>query len=72
MSAQATNRTNLKALVRTAQTIICDQASYLQVKQTISELSDDLIRPPEVICSENYISAESIRLLRQELGLGQS
>jgi len=72
MSAQATNRTKLKALVRTAQTIICDQASYPQVKQIINEISDDLIRPPEVICSENYISAESIRLLRQELGLGQS
>ena len=72
MTAQATNIPKLKALVRTAQTIICDQASYAQVKQTISELSEDLIRPPEVICSDNYISAESIRLLRQELGLGQS
>lgn len=72
MSAQATDLTKLKALARTTQTIICDQASYPQVKKTIHHLVEDLIRPPEVICSDNYISAESIRLLRQELGMGQS
>ena len=72
MTAQATNIPKLKALVRTAQTIICDQASYRQVKQTVNEIAEDLIRPPEVICSDNYISTESIRLLRQELGLGPS
>ncbi len=72
MSAQATDFPKLKAVVRTAQTIICDQASYLKVKQIIQNLAEDLIRPPEVICSDNYISAESIRLLRQELGMGQS
>ncbi len=72
MTAQATNLPKLKALVRTAQTIICDQASYRQMKQTVHEIAEDLIRPPEVICSDNYISAESIRLLRQELGLGQA
>lgn len=71
MSAQATDFLKLKALVRTAQTIICDQGSYTQVKNTVQAVAEDLIRAPEVICSDNYISAESIRLLRQELGLGQ-
>ena len=70
MSAQVNDLTKLKALTRTAQTIICDQASYPQVKKTIHHLAEDLIRPPEVICSDNYISVESIRLLRQELGMG--
>lgn len=72
MSAQATDFPKLKGLVRTAQTIICDQGSYSQVKKIVDEMMDDLIRLPEVMCSDNYISAESIRLLRQELGLGQS
>jgi len=71
MSAQTTDFPRLKALVRTAQTIVCDQGSYSQVKRTVQEVSDDLIRLPQVICSDNYISAESIRLLRQELGLGK-
>lgn len=71
MSAQASDVQKLRALVRTAQTIICDQASYSQVKQIVHKMSDELIRFPEMICSDNYINAESIRLLRQELGLGQ-
>jgi GntR family transcriptional regulator len=31
---------------------------------------DDIIRPPELICSENYIGTKSINLLKRELGLG--
>ncbi len=71
MTAQASDFQKLKALIRTTQTIICDPASYSQVKQKVEETEQDLIRPPEVICSDNYISSESIRLLRQELGLGK-
>ncbi|PSO50359.1 MAG: GntR family transcriptional regulator [Cyanobacteria bacterium SW_9_44_58] len=72
MTAQASDVQKLKVLIRTAQTIICDQGSYGQVKEIVDQISEDLIRFPEIICSDNYISAESIRLLRQELGLGQS
>ena len=72
MAAQANDLPKLKAIVRSAQTIICDQSSYTQVKAVINKLSNDLIRHPEVICSDNYISTESIQLLRQELGLGHS
>lgn len=72
MTAQATDVQKLKVLIRTAQTIICDQGSYTQVKEIVNQISEDLIRFPDIICSDNYISAESIRLLRQELGLGQS
>ncbi|MEA5508248.1 GntR family transcriptional regulator [Crocosphaera sp. UHCC 0190] len=70
IAAQASDRHQLLALVRSAQTIITDPASYPIVKQAILAVRDDLIRPPDVICSENYIGEKSINLLKRELGLG--
>ncbi|MEC4894522.1 MAG: GntR family transcriptional regulator [Oscillatoria sp. PMC 1051.18] len=70
MTAQVSDMYKLNALVRSAQTIICDQASHAIVKQGIQTAKEDLIRPPEVICSENYIGSKSINLLKRELGLG--
>jgi GntR family transcriptional regulator len=60
----------LNALVRTAQTIISDRASYPLVKEAILAARDDIIRPPELIPSENYVGNDSINLLKRELGLG--
>ncbi|MGB5970902.1 MAG: GntR family transcriptional regulator [Spirulinaceae cyanobacterium] len=70
MSAQVTDDYKLKALVRSAQTIICDSPSYDLVKKAILTAREDLIRHPELICSENYIGSKSINLLKRELGLG--
>ena len=70
MTAQVSDNYKLNALIRTAQTIISDQASYPVVKQFILAARDDLIRHPELICSENYIGEKSINLLKRELGLG--
>lgn len=69
MTAQTGDAYKLNALVRTARTIICDQASAAAVKTAITAARDDLIRPPQVISCENYIGAESISLLKRELGL---
>jgi GntR family transcriptional regulator len=71
MSAQASDHVKLRGLVRSAQTIISDPASYPIVKQAIRAIRDDIIRPPHVICSENYIGDKSIQLLKLELGLGK-
>jgi GntR family transcriptional regulator len=68
--AQASDRTKLLGLVRSAQTIMTDPASYPIVKQAILTVRDDIIRPPDIICSENYIGEKSINLLKKELGLG--
>ncbi|HAC64345.1 MAG TPA: GntR family transcriptional regulator [Cyanothece sp. UBA12306] len=68
--AQASDRHKLQRLVRSAQTIVSDPASYPMVKQAIVAVRDDLIRPPDIICSENYITEKSIHLLKLELGLG--
>lgn len=70
MTAQVDDAYKLNALVRAAQTIICDHASYDRVKAAISAARDDLIRPPKLIRSENYIGTKSINLLKRELGLG--
>jgi GntR family transcriptional regulator len=70
MTAQLKDTYKLNALVRSAQTIISDQASYETVKATVLAARDDIIRPPEVILSENYIGIKSINLLKRELGLG--
>jgi GntR family transcriptional regulator len=70
MTAQLTDTYKLQALVRSAQTIISDQASYQTVKDAIFAAREDIIRPPELICSENYIGSKSINLLKRELGLG--
>jgi GntR family transcriptional regulator len=70
MTAQLKDTYKLNALVRSAQTIISDQASYDTVKAAMLAARDDIIRPPELICSENYIGTKSINLLKRELGLG--
>lgn len=70
MTAQVHDTYKLNALVRSAQTIISDKASYDRVKEAILAARDDLIRHPNLICSENYIGDKSINLLKRELGLG--
>jgi GntR family transcriptional regulator len=70
MTAQIKEKYKLNALVRSAQTIISDQASYETVKEAILAARNDIIRPPKLIRSENYIGSKSINLLKRELGLG--
>lgn len=69
MTAQTGDAYKLNALVRSARTIVCDQASAGALKTAIAAARDDLIRPPQVICCENYIGTDSISLLKRELGL---
>jgi GntR family transcriptional regulator len=69
MTAQADDQYKLRALVRSAQTIISDQASCAKVKAAVQKVGQELIRLPKVICSESYIDLRSIQLLKRELGL---
>jgi GntR family transcriptional regulator len=71
MTAQVNDRYKLQALVRSSYTIISDPASYPTVKQAVLAAREDLIRPPEIICSEHYIGEKSINLLKRELGIHQ-
>jgi GntR family transcriptional regulator len=69
LTATINDTERLKALVRTAHTIISGPSSYDSVKNTIAAVRDDLIRIPEVIRSDNYIGEKSIELLKRELGV---
>jgi len=67
--AQVNDPRRLKNLVSRAHTIICDNRSYLAVKKMILSNQEDLIRPPQIIRSDNYVGEKSISLLKQELGI---
>lgn len=69
MTAQVDDSYKLNAIVRSAQIIVSDQASFAMVKTAVTAARDDLIRPPQLICCENYIGTKSINLLKRELGL---
>ena len=70
ITAQVGDRRQLLTLARSAQTIMSDPASYDLVKEAILTVRDDIIRPPDIFCSEYYIGEKSINLLKRELGLG--
>jgi GntR family transcriptional regulator len=69
MTSQLEDTYKLNAIVRSAQIIISDQASFPIVKAMVAAAREDIIRPPQVICCENYINTKSINLLKRELGL---
>jgi len=70
MTAQLGDAYKLNAVVKSAQLIISDHASFSSVKAAVQAAREDIIRPPQVIPSENYIDTKSIDLLKRELGLG--
>ncbi|MBE9094132.1 GntR family transcriptional regulator [Tychonema sp. LEGE 07203] len=70
MTALLSDTYKINSIVRSARTIFCDQPSFATVKAAINAAREDLIRPPQLICSENYIGSKSINLLKRELGLG--
>jgi GntR family transcriptional regulator len=69
LTAAATDRYKLDAMVRNAQTIICDEASFNIVRTAIAGAREDIIRPPQIMTFENFIDAQSVNLLKRELGL---
>jgi GntR family transcriptional regulator len=69
MPCQVGDTYKLQAVVRSAQTIISDQASCSTVKSAIANAREDLIRPPQLVCCEDFIVSKSIELLKRELGL---
>lgn len=70
MTAQLGDAYKLIATVRSAQMIISDRASFPTVKAAIQTAREEIIRPPRLICCENFIGTKSIDVLKRELGLG--
>jgi GntR family transcriptional regulator len=69
MTAQLGDTYKMKAMVRSAQLIISDRASFAVVKATVQAAREHIIRPPQLVSCDNYISTESIDSLKRELGL---
>ncbi|HEY9818294.1 MAG TPA: GntR family transcriptional regulator [Candidatus Obscuribacterales bacterium] len=69
MTAQTDDAYKLSSIVRSTQVIVCDLVSVPRVKAAIQEARNDLIRPPQVITSNNYVGMDSIEVLKRELGL---
>ncbi len=69
LTATNSDHKRLMAVVRTANTIIAGPSSYDILQKVIVAARPDLIRIPEVICSDNYINSKSIELLKRELDL---
>jgi GntR family transcriptional regulator len=69
MAAQVSDQYKLGAIVRSAHTIMSDAASFPTVRSAVQAAREDIIRPPQLICCENFITPVSIQLLKRELGL---
>ncbi len=69
MTAQDTETHKINAMVRSARIIVCDKFSFDIVKAALQKNRENIIRPPQIICIENYIVTDSINLLKRELGL---
>jgi GntR family transcriptional regulator len=71
LTGQIDDAARLKAIIRSAQTIISDQSSFETLKTAVEKMRPELIRPPQIMCAESYISAESMAQLRRELNIPQ-
>ncbi|MBC6454213.1 MAG: GntR family transcriptional regulator [Hormoscilla sp. SP5CHS1] len=69
MKAQPQDNYKLDAIVRAAQAIVTDMASYDAVKAAVAAAREDIIRAPRIYPCENYIDSKSIERLQRELGL---
>ena len=67
LTAPQRDRVKLMTLIHNAHTIIAGPSSYDSVQEAIASAKADLIRLPEVICSDKYINPKSISLLKKEL-----
>ena len=71
LTSSLSDRERLQAVIRAAHTVITGYTSYDAVKAEIVAMREDLIRIPDVVSTDNYISDKSIDLLKRELGLGK-
>jgi GntR family transcriptional regulator len=70
LTTQLGDAYKLNAIVKSAQLIISDQASFSTVQAAVQAAREDIIRPPKLMRCDSYIGSQSIDLLKRELGLG--
>ena len=69
MTATADVGSRLLALLRAASHVVCDRPSLPLVEQTLRQNRSQLMRMPQVHCAKSYLNADTITLLRKEIGL---
>ena len=60
---------SLLALLRASSHVLCDRPSLPLVEQSLRQNRSQLMRMPQVHCAESYLSADTIDLLRKDIGL---
>lgn len=71
ITSQPKDAYKLQAMVKRSQVIFCtDKPSFAAAQAALQLAMEDIIRPPRLMCGENYIGSKSINLLKRELGLG--
>jgi GntR family transcriptional regulator len=68
-TAQPGDSYKLNGIVKSAHLIISDRASYAAVRAAVQAARENIIRPPQLVCCENYIATDSIDSLKRELGI---
>ena len=69
MTANSDNNSRLLALLKASSHIVCDGPSLSFVENTLLKNRSQLIRLPQIICAQNYLSIETINQLKKEIGL---
>jgi GntR family transcriptional regulator len=69
MTATPDVGSRLLALLRASSHVLCDRPSLPLVEQSLRQNRSQLMRMPQVHCAKSYLSADTIELLRKEIGL---
>ena len=72
MTATPDVGSRLLALLRASTHVLCDRPSLPLVEQSLRQNRSQLMRIPHVHCAKNYLSNETIELLRKEIGLQET
>ena len=69
MTAISDNNNRLLALLKASSHIVCDGPSLSVVENTLLKNRSQLMRKPQIICSKNYLSIDTINQLKKEIGV---
>ena len=69
MTAISDNNGRLLSLLKSSNLVVCDGPSLSVVENTLLKNRSQLMRFPQIICAKNYLSIETINLLKNEIGV---
>ena len=69
MTAISDNNNRLLALLKASSHVVCDGPSLSVVENTLLKNRSQLMRLPQIICSKNYLSIDTINQLKKEIGV---